>query len=72
MDKDTNRPFTNNRNWRDMVAELHEEFFGVAPTGIEIHDWSEFIYGVQKKIPMRKQVPSRPHTGHPHITHFRS
>ena len=27
------------------------DFYGVEPTGVEVIDWAEFIYGVQKKIP---------------------
>ena len=50
MNKDTNRPFTR-AEWRGFVEELHTDFYGVEPTGVEVIDWANYIYEVQKKIP---------------------
>ena len=50
IDKDTNRPFTRS-DWGEFVSELHRQHHGVDATNVEVHDWANFIYAVQKKIP---------------------
>jgi hypothetical protein len=48
--KDTNRPFSW-IEWRDFVAEMHEEYYGIKPTGVEIIDRAKIIYNLQRTIP---------------------
>ena len=50
MNKDTNRLFSW-IEWRVFVAEMHKEYYGIEPTGVEVIDRAKFIYNVQRTIP---------------------